>query len=140
MYSCTSQQYVLWGQYCVDFNIVFSLDFNIVFSLEHSMDSLLSWCTCKIHILQNTTGVHHNADHAECMLGCVFVRILLTHAYMANVWYWVVRSVGSFKLLVSFAEYCLFYGALLQKRPIIVSILLTKATPYAFLLHNGIHI
>jgi len=31
---------------------------------------------------------------------------------------------------VSFAEYCLFYRALLQKRPIIESILLIKATPY----------
>jgi len=41
-----------------------------------------------------------------------------------------LQSVGSIKLQVSFAEYCLFYRALLQKRPIIVSILLTKATPY----------
>ena len=38
--------------------------------------------------------------------------------------------VGSIKLQVSFAEYRLFYRALLQKRPIILSILLTKATPY----------
>ena len=41
-----------------------------------------------------------------------------------------LRSVGSIKLQVSFAEYSLFYRALLQKRPIILSILLTKATPY----------
>ena len=40
-----------------------------------------------------------------------------------------LRSVGSIKLQVSFAEYRLFYRALLQKRPIILSILLTKATP-----------
>jgi len=33
-------------------------------------------------------------------------------------------------LYVSFAEYCLLNRALLQKRPIILSILLTKATPY----------
>jgi len=38
--------------------------------------------------------------------------------------------VGSIKLQVSFAEYRLFYRALLQQRPIILSILLTKATPY----------
>jgi len=42
-----------------------------------------------------------------------------------------LRSVGSIKLKVSFAEYGFFYRALLQKRPIILSILLTKATPYA---------
>ena len=41
-----------------------------------------------------------------------------------------LRSVGSNKLEVSFAEYRLFYRALLQKRPVILSILLTKATPY----------
>ena len=40
-----------------------------------------------------------------------------------------LRSVGSTKLQVSFAEYRLFYRALLRKRPIILSILLTKATP-----------
>jgi len=32
-----------------------------------------------------------------------------------------LRSVGSIKLQVSFAEYCLFYRALSQKRPIILS-------------------
>ena len=34
------------------------------------------------------------------------------------------------EIQVSFAEYRLFNRALLQKRPIILSILLTKATPY----------
>ena len=36
-----------------------------------------------------------------------------------------LRSVGSIKLQVSFAEYSLFHRALLQKRPMILSILLT---------------
>ena len=36
-----------------------------------------------------------------------------------------LRLVGSIKLQVSFAEYSLFYRALLQKRPIILSILRT---------------
>jgi len=40
-----------------------------------------------------------------------------------------LRSVGSIKLQVSLAEYSLFYRALLQKRPVIKSILLTVATP-----------
>jgi len=42
-------------------------------------------------------------------------------------WLW---SVGSIKLWVSFAEYCLFNRALLPKRPMILSILPTEATPY----------
>jgi len=37
---------------------------------------------------------------------------------------WWLRSVGSIKFYVSFAEYYLFCRALLQKRPIILSILL----------------
>jgi len=42
-------------------------------------------------------------------------------------WLWLV---GSFKLYLSFAEYRLFYRALLQKRPIILRSLLSIATPY----------
>ena len=45
-------------------------------------------------------------------------------------WLWLV---GSIKLYVSFAEYSLFYRTLLQKRPIILSILLTEATPQCIL-------
>jgi len=41
-----------------------------------------------------------------------------------------LRLVGSLKLYVSFAEYRLFYRALLQKRPIILRSLLIVATPY----------
>ena len=41
-----------------------------------------------------------------------------------------LRLVGSFKLLVSFAESGLFDRALLQKRPIIVRSLLIVATLY----------
>jgi len=41
-----------------------------------------------------------------------------------------LRSVGFFKLYVSFAECSLFYRALLQKRPIILRSLLIEATPY----------
>jgi len=41
-----------------------------------------------------------------------------------------LRSVGSIKLYVSFAEYLLFHRALLQKRPVILLILLTEGTSY----------
>jgi len=39
-----------------------------------------------------------------------------------------VSRIDKFK--VSFAEHCLFYRALLQKKLVILSILLTKATPH----------
>jgi len=41
-----------------------------------------------------------------------------------------LRLVGSLKLWVSFAEYGMFYRALLQKRPVILRSLLVVATPY----------
>jgi len=43
-----------------------------------------------------------------------------------------LRCVGSLKLQVSFAEYSLFYRALLQLRPLILRSLLIVATPYHF--------
>ena len=48
-----------------------------------------------------------------------------------------LRLVGSSKLLVSFAEYRLFYRALLQKRPIILRSLLIVATPYTNITANA---
>ena len=44
-----------------------------------------------------------------------------------------LHVVGSLKLYVSFAEYCLFYRSLLQKRPIILRSLLIVATPYGYM-------
>ena len=41
-----------------------------------------------------------------------------------------LRLVGSLKIYVSFAEYSLFYRALLQKSPMILGSLLIVATPY----------
>jgi len=45
-----------------------------------------------------------------------------------------LRFMGSLKAKVSFAEYRLFYRALLQKRPLILRSLLIVATPYPDLL------
>ena len=53
----------------------------------------------------------------------------LSHSTMG----WL-RLVGSLKSLVFFAEYHLFYRALLQKRRIIFRSLLIVATPYTYIL------
>ena len=47
-----------------------------------------------------------------------------------------LRVLGSLKLQVSFAEYRLFYKALLHKRPIILRSPLIVATPYVLLSAN----
>ena len=49
---------------------------------------------------------------------------------VSNVCMGWLRLVGSIELSVSFAEYRLFYRALLQKRRIILRSLLIEATPY----------
>ena len=48
-----------------------------------------------------------------------------------------LRSVGLIELYASFAEYPLFYRSLLQKRPIILSILVTKATQQMYTAKHG---
>jgi len=52
-----------------------------------------------------------------------------SHIWMGHDMGWL-RWVGSLKLQVFFAEYSLFYRALLKKRPIILRSLLIVATPY----------
>jgi len=44
-----------------------------------------------------------------------------------------LRPVSSLKLQVSFAEYRLFYRALLQKRPVILRSSLIVATQYTYI-------
>ena len=61
------------------------------------------------------------------MLNPASLAFKMSLSIMAIGW---LQLVGSIKLQVSFAEYCLCCRALLQKRPVILSILLTKATPY----------
>ena len=81
--------------------------------------------------------------HANELIARVFQHVSHHERYADTGW---GRSIGclklqvifrkratnyrTIKLYVSFAEYCLFYMALLQKRPIILLILLTKATAY----------
>jgi len=55
--------------------------------------------------------------------------VLLPPVYIHMGW---LRFVGSLKWLVPFAEYRLFYMALLQKRPIILRSLLIEANPYIY--------
>ena len=71
-----------------------------------------------ICILGDPMGLRHPVARRD--VSCLNVRLLMG---------WL-RGVGDFKLYVFFAEYRLFYRALLQKRPIILRRLLIVATPY----------
>ena len=60
---------------------------------------------------------------------CVYVSVCIYLWPVDENMGWL-RLVGSLELQVSFAEYSLFYRALLQKGPIILRSLLIEATPY----------
>jgi len=60
----------------------------------------------------------------------IYVYIFTSRTVMASGAMGWPRLVGSSKLEGSFAEYCLFYRALLQKGPVVVRSLLIVATPY----------
>jgi len=62
--------------------------------------------------------------HIKCSC-CTFSRITIA---ITVGW---LRLIGSLQLWVSFVAYCLFYRALLQKRPLILRSLLIVATPYS---------
>jgi len=94
----------------------------------HTMPLIVTWlsrvCIHKRYIIQMYIIIY------------IYIYIYIythTHYIYTNIHMGWLLLVGTIKLQVSFAEYCFFYGALLQKRPIIVSILLTKATPYRLL-------
>jgi len=87
----------------------------------------------RVHVW-NMTHLHvwHNYDESCLMshLSCVMSLLLVIDflcLYMRCVGW--LRLVGSLKSQVSFAEYRLFYRALLPKRPMIWRSLLVEATP-----------
>ena len=83
---------------------------------NHPLQHTATHCNTPQHTATHCNTLQHTATHAAAGVHYIHIGWL--------------RSVGSIKLQVSFADYGLFYRALLQKRPIILSILLAKATPY----------
>jgi len=72
-----------------------------------------------------------------CMRVCICMHVYVcVHACTSICMGWL-RLVGSLKLQISFAEYGLFYRALLQKRPVILRSLLVDATPYIYVFWRG---
>jgi len=79
------------------------------------------------HNFKEPTSRSHPIADASFVQYIYIYECTLPNTYKCMGW---LRFVGSMKLQVSFAKYSLFDRALLQKRPVILSILLTKATPY----------
>ena len=89
---------------------------------------------CPLHPSMSTCDTTHLCPHHPSMSTCDMTHLCPHHpsmstCYMIHLWFGLLRSVGSIKSYVSLAEYRLFYRALLQKRPIVLSILLIEATP-----------
>jgi len=95
-----------------------------------SLKSLLIIATpyheCK-HCWGDTLPTHDCTTMDMSNLHSFFSHICTSNIYMTDIGW--LRLVGSLKLLVSLAEYRLFYRSLLQKRPVISRSLLLEATP-----------
>ena len=100
---------------------------------------------CSVSLWQRYKDMAMCCGVLQCVLQCVAVCVALCVAVCVGVCCSVLQCVALaamkdmhgvatisrlLKLQVSFAEYRLFYRALLQKRPIILSSLLIAATPY----------
>jgi len=87
-------------------------------------------CVC-VNVLRIHIQIYHTNTVWWAHRGLFFSNVHLyeNKTLILCVYRWL-RLVGSLKSHVSFAEYCLFYRTLLQKRPTISRSLLIGATPY----------
>jgi len=92
--------------------------------------SVLQCVTVCCSVLQCATVCRSVLNCAAVVAACCSVlQCVVMCLAQENLMGWL-RLVGPIKLQVSLTEYRLFYRALLHKRPVISSILLTEATPY----------
>jgi len=99
------------------------------------------WHTCAMTHgtrMSHTCAMTRRMSEARCACACVASHIKETRSTTYRIWLEFLlcetgmrclQLVGSLELQVSFAEYSLFYMALVQKRPIILRSLLIVATP-----------
>ena len=93
---------------------------------QHSRDRVRIGCTVDdINIQCTIKDINIRCTVNDINIREIERRIRCTINHMG----WL-RLVGSLKIYVSFAEYSLFYRALLQKSPMILGSLLIDATPY----------
>jgi len=83
----------------------------------------------------------HTHTHTDALCGQTWLiymcdMTLTRMGHISNMGW--LQPVGSIKLQVSSAEYRLFNRALLQKRPMILSILPTEATPYSLICETSL--
>jgi len=83
-----------------------------------------------VYVSSQTCGIHKCASQKTSLGTCWYCCQLCPSSFQENGMGWL-RLVGYLKLWVSFAEYRLFYTALLQKRPMILRSPLIVAAPYS---------
>jgi len=113
------------SHYCSVLRCIVVYESNKACDTHHLMLQCVAVCCSVLQCVAVCCSVlqcdaHHLMSAALCYH-------LVSAAVSAMGW---LQLVGSLKLQVSFAEYRLFYRALLQKRPIILRSLRIEATPY----------
>jgi len=112
---CTPIQWLLptfWGTLWTHVVCVFSHPAHLLYVYSHTLHTC---CMCILTPYMPIQLFH------PTFWGTLWTRALFLFIFIYIGW---LRLVGSIKLQVSFAEYRLFYWALLSKRPTILSILL----------------
>ena len=119
-----SDMRLIWG--CTALFVIIGLFCKYRLLWRVSFANIVSYQEC-IHTWQSSSN--EGANIRECHTGTCFIQWLNInkphmsecHKEWANS---LLRFLGSLKLHVSVAEYCLFYRALLQKRRVILRSLL----------------
>jgi len=120
-----------WQVLCVSVYIT-RISLSVFFSHLHGRFNV---CLCILCVSLSVFLSHTPIWMAGFICVCVYyvyLSVFVSHTlicmagFMCVCVYYGVATVSR----ISFAEYYLFYRALLQKRPMILSILITKATPY----------
>ena len=115
---------------CIHIHLCVYVHTHIYRHRTHALQSCFN-STCFKHTHIHPDIMYAYIQHAYCMQA--YIRDGRTNQMTNNTYMdWVMgllRLLGSLQLYVSFAQYSLFYMALLQKRPVISRSLLIVATP-----------
>ena len=129
--SCICVTHILTYHYLWDGSFIFVTHILYLWLLHVYNNMRQTSCIYVTRVLAYHYLWHDSFAYVTHILFMTFSRVQRCVKTLLHLW-----LVGSLRLWVSFAEYCLFYRALLQKRPIIYRSLLSVLT-YHHLWHDS---
>ena len=126
---------LIWFNFC-DIYFVDSCSQNLVYvyvwmyTCMHMFTSIYMYTVLHDSVIHETWVIYMNAMTHSYLWNDVFMYTSTESLLCSSIWYGVATISRLLQIIRLFAEYRLFYRALLQKRPIIWRSLLIVATPY----------